>query len=734
MHVYSLLFTAAYLINTATYSAQNLKGLSYSTVATQSTKVGESDVYVGRDEQLEAETNTYKHLFPLLLEKAKSIANEVAITELEDSEVKRETTYGEIFDQALSLGRYLNRKDGGIPKKEYKEEQCNNGKFKLLGIYGSNSANWLVADFACMASGVTSLVMHSKFSIDEVCEILNESKLEWLCIDLNLVEPLLEKKDKLPYLKKLLILDNLSLSTNKGRRVNRPGAPPETEEQKEKREKSEKLEEENYELFKKLKSKAEELGMSMSEINDFTKDQVPSYKVLKEHKPEHISTIVYTSGTSGKPKGVMLSNRALYYTVVPVSRWSIFLKFNPQQHFSYLPLSHIYERSIAYLSFYRQMKIKIWSKDISLFSKDMSQSGANIIVGVPKVFNRLYTTIMGEIAKLPAHKRFMVKKIIALRRGNNYGAFSKLLENMTHVSQKIKEKINPALEAFFSGGGKISPKVERDLSVLLNINFYQGYGLTETTGPIIVQHQRDYSTNNIGGPVSPYVQYKVVTWEKYDAKGRPPRGELLLKGKQLFSGYFLRPEQTKNAFTDDEFYKTGDVVQINKDGSITFLDRSKGLVKLSQGEYIETDMLNNLYADIDFVNHCVVYGDDSMDGPLAVINVDKDIFAKCLERDGVLKEQGITASDFLKNLNDDTLNQEHYLKYVREKMFEMYKTTNLNRYNVINDIYLTCKLWDTSNYLTPTFKVRTFYVFNDFKFFIDKVKKGYKDKMKAKNK
>ncbi|EUD66762.1 hypothetical protein C922_02747 [Plasmodium inui San Antonio 1] len=729
MFLYSLLFTVAYLIKSSIYCAQNLKGLSYSNVATKSTKVGESDVYVGTHQCKDPNMKKYTKIFQLLNEKGKSIADQVAVTELEECEVKRETTYGELFNKALSLSEYFNDKDEGIPTKKY-DEDCNKGMFKLVGIYGANSANWLVADLAAMASGTTSLVMHSKFSIDEVCEILNESKLEWLCIDLNLVESLLENKEKLPYLKKLLILDTLSHSTSKGKRVNRPGAGTETKEQKEKRERSEKLEKQNDDLFKKMKTKAEGLGITMCKLDDFTNKKVTKF-TLKESDPEHISTIVYTSGTSGKPKGVMLSNRALYYTLLPASKCSILLKFNPKQHFSYLPLSHVYERILAYISLYQGYQIRVWSKDISLFSKDLSQCGANIIAGVPKVFNRLYTTIMCEIAKLPPLKRFMVQKIIAMRKENNFGGFSQFLERITHVSQKIRDKINPSLDAFLNAGGKISPTVERDLAVLLNINFYQAYGLTETTGPIVIQHHSDNSTNNIGGPVSPYVQYKVVTWEKYDAKGKPPRGELLLKGKQIFSGYFLRREQTKNAFTEDGFYKTGDVVQINKDGSMTFLDRSKGLVKLSQGEYIETEMLNNLYSDIDFVNHCVVYGDDAMDGPLAIINVDKDLFAKCLERDGVLKAQGMTAADFLKNLNDDKLNKEEYLKYVREKMLQMYKTTNLNRYNIINDIYLTCKLWDTSNYLTPTFKVRTFYVFKDFHTFIEKIKKGYMDKMKA---
>ncbi|SCN43072.1 acyl-CoA synthetase, putative [Plasmodium ovale] len=776
MLYYGLLILFIYLTLVSLYYCQNLKGVPYAEVCSKSTKLHESDIYRGKENDDKLSDLTYTHIFNLFMKNNKYNENKNAVTELEFGKPKRSYTYGSFFNRVLSFSNSLDTLDGGVPTKKY-DETHNNGLFRILGIYGANSANWITADLSSMVSGVTTLVMHSKFSINEVIEILNESKLEWLCIDLNLVDSLLEHKKELPHLKKLIILDtvtnpvtqekrdmrndamtntgkdnggehirgsvkgNNTATTNgkgggngnKGNSNGNSGNSNNNRGGEMTKEEIAKLEKEKYDLFQKVKKSGKALGLKVELFEDLTRTHVSNYKVKKESQ-DFISTIVYTSGTSGKPKGVMLSNKNIFYTVVPFSGISIFLEYNPDTHFSYLPLSHIYERAVCYLSLYRGMEIKVWSKDINLFGKDLNVSGANVVIGVPKIFNRIYTNIVTEISKLPPVKRFFVEKILALRKLDNNGNFSKLLESLTHVSQQIKNKINPKLDVFFSGGGKISPTVESELSVLLDINFYQGYGLTETTGPIFVQNKKDKTVNNIGGPVSPDTQYKVVTWEAYDAKSNPPKGELLIKSNQLFSGYFLRKEQTKEAFTEDNFYKTGDVVQINNNGSITFLDRSKGLVKLSQGEYIETEMLNNLYSDIPFVNNCVVYGDDSLDGPLAIMSLDKELLAKSLEEDNILNQLGITKKQFLETIDDNKLNTDIYLNYVKQKMVEIYKRTNLNRYNLIQDIYLTVKIWDTSNYLTPTFKVRRFYVFRDYDFFIQKIKEFYKSKLKASSK
>ncbi|KYN93138.1 acyl-CoA synthetase, partial [Plasmodium gaboni] len=184
---------------------------------------------------------------------------------------------------------------------------------------------------------------------------------------------------------------------------------------------------------------------------------------------------------------------------------------------------------------------------------------------------------------------------------------------------------------------------------------------------------------------------------------------------------------------NDGFFITGDVVQVNDNGSLKFLDRSKGLVKLSQGEYIETEMLNNLYSQIPFVNFCVVYGDDSMDGPLAIISVDKSLLFTSLKNDNMLEKTGVNEKNYEDKLIDETLNETIYVDYVKEKMMELYKGTNLSRYNIINHIYLTSKIWDTNNYLTPTLKVKRFHLFKDFSFYIDIVKQKYVDKLKGNN-
>ncbi|SBT84284.1 acyl-CoA synthetase, putative [Plasmodium ovale] len=732
MVVFNLFIAVVYLLQMQLYNAQEHEKVGvYAKVTTKPCTEQESNEYIGKDYNNNTLDYKYDHLYSLIQENNKSRGDKHAIIELEDGEPRYYCTYKELLKKALCFSNVLNNANGGVPAKKYKEEQ-NNGTFRLLGIYGSNSANWITADLACMASGITSLVMHSKFSVPEVVDILNESKLEWLCIDLNLVKDLLSHKDKLPHLKHLILLDHFPKPPAKTNEKKRQGNNMRggKSEEKSKEDFTEKDKEKLKELMK-LKVEAKKLGLTISEFDNLTKTP-PKTPPKPNTSPKFVTTIVYTSGTSGRPKGVMLTNSSVYYTIVPLSKHTVFNSFDTGNHISYLPLSHVFERVAVYLSLYLGTEIKVWSKDLSYFAHDLHASRVNGIGGVPKVFNRIYSNIMVEIEKLPKMKRFIVKKIISMRKSNHNGKFSKFLESVTHISEKIRDKVNPNLSVIVCGGGKISPTVENELCVLLDVNLYQGYGLTETSGPLFLQNSKDYSVNNLGGPVSPNTFFKLVTWETYNSKGKPPKGELLLKSEQLFAGYFLRKEETEKSFTKDGFYKTGDVVQVNPNGSLTFLDRSKGLVKLSQGEYIETEMLNNLYSELLFVNYCVVYGEDSFDGPLAIISVDKDILAKCLADDNILKKLGITEKQFLEELNDEKLNQDVYVDYVKQKMLELYKKTNLNRYNIISHVYLTCKVWDTTNYLTPTFKVRRFNVFRDFSFFIDKIREYYKSKLVSK--
>ncbi|CDO66487.1 acyl-CoA synthetase [Plasmodium reichenowi] len=717
----------------------------YSEICEKGANENESSVYCMKDHKKKNSLYVYKHIMKFFLDTYKSITNKIALVEYSYGEAQNYITYDNFFRKVSSFSHTLNTYEGkGIESKKYNEKQ-NNGIFKLLGIYGSNSINWLASDLSAMLSGVTTLVMHSKFSIDVIVDILNETKLEWLCLDLDLVEGLLNYMHELPHLKNLIILDTLS----KNNEINLN----EEDKNNEKKNKSSgnstsvkgndlsnmievtcsgplEYDKEKLKKYNELKEKCEKCGKKLMLFDDMTKTQTKNF-TIKNEDPDFVTSIVYTSGTSGKPKGVMLSNKNFYNQLFSLYNHSVRERYSFENHLSYLPISHVFERTFAYSILMHGGRLNVWGKDINYFSKDIFNSKDFIMGGVPKVFSRIYTNIMTEIDNLPSSKRRLVKKILSLRKSDNNGLFSKFLESIFHVSRKIKEKVNPNLEIILCGGGKLSPDIAEKFCHLLNIKYCQGYGLTETGGAVFGNHADDEHFEYIGGPIAPNTKYKVRTWETYKATDTLPKGELLVKSDSVFKGYFLEKEHTNNSFTNDGFFITGDVVQINKNGSLKFLDRSKGLVKLSQGEYIETEMLNNIYTQISFINNCVVYGDDSMDGPLAILSVDKDLLFKCLKDDNMLEKTQVSEQNYREKLTDENINNNIFVDYIKEKMMEVYKKTNLSRYNIINHIYVTSKIWDTNNYLTPTFKVKRFHVFKDYAFFINKVKEMYNNKLKG---
>ncbi|CAD2085364.1 acyl-CoA synthetase, putative [Plasmodium vinckei lentum] len=745
MKLYSLLGIIIYVLAQSKCKCQDKKegAVTYTKVFTSSKNENESDIYKAVDRK----DPGYKHVLDFLIEAGQKNPNMTAVIENAYGKRTETYTYKTMIDKVNAFSSVLESYDGGVPEKSYDEKE-NDGKFKILGIYGNNSMNWLVADFAAMSSGVTTLVMHSRFSVDEVIKILNESKLEWLCLDLKHAQAIIERLKDLPHLKKLLILDHIPMNDpKKQKELNKNNTDQKslkgsrktknsssTAEEIKHKELLEKDKQNLYDTFMKVKQAAKKNNIEVHSM-EYAMEKLSQRGAAKNKKnksPNFISTIIYTSGTSGQPKGVMLSNKNLYYAIEEPINSELLDVFQTKMHLSYLPMSHVLERTVLYFCISRGISINVFSNDIKYFNDDLLGSGASVIVGVPKVFNRIYSGIQTEIANLSSAKRFFVNKALDIRRSHRHGKLDRFVESITGISKKIRNKINPTVKMFLSGGGKLSPDVEKELSLLLDIDIYQGFGMTETAGAIFVQHPKDKSGNTVGGPHIKPVEYKVSTWETYDAKSNPPKGELLIKSDQLFRGYFLKDDLTKSSFTKDDYFKTGDVVQINKSGSITFLDRSKGLLKLSQGEYIETEGLNNLYSMIPYINYCVAYADDTMDGPMAILSVDKNLFSKHLENDGILKKLNITRQEFMDKVLDEEVNKnKEYVDYIKKDMLETFNKANLGRHNLITDIYITMGLWDTSNYLTPTFKVKRFKLLQDYDFYLQQVKSKYKDKLKG---
>lgn len=688
----------------------------------------------------------YSSYVSLFLKNIDFVEGKRAVVEYQNGKPHFMYTYRDILNQVNGFACAIDSFDGGLHTRTFDEER-NEGKFRLLGLCADNSANWIIIDLASQMSNITTVIMHAKFGMEELLHVLKETKLEWLCVGIAMAEKLVSKLPELPHLTHLIIVDNISDlgSTQKGSLyqsitvsskkktdapVNRIQHQGHMIHDADDRTVSKNI----LERIEKLKKDVKQYGVKVIKIHELISyGQVKKCQKKKNYgNPNFVATIVYTSGTCGKPKGVMLTNKNIFHAVFPLKSVDLFQNRYNNKHFSYLPVSHIYERVNVLFALLRRDEINIWSKNIKKFTEDLFDIQPQILTGVPKVFAKIYMNIREQVDKLPKLKRALVLGVFKMRKKlpRRLGIF---LNWLIPISKRIKSRINPTMDIMINGGGKIPTNVQSGLYNLMNVPMYQGYGLTESTGPIFLQREKDHSVNNIGGPISAFLRFRLQSWESYSVTDKEPKGELQIKGDSVFVGYFLNKKETSKAFTPDGFFKTGDVVRLNKNGSLSFLDRSKSLIKLSQGEYIETETLNNVYSEVPFINHCVVYGDETMDRPIAIVSIDTSLFIDALITDGVLKDKNAISQ--FKNgtlkVNDAMVNTAAYISYVKDKMLEVYNQTTLNQYNVIDDIYLCTEAWTTEDYLTHTFKLRRFRILKDFEFFIHNYKRNKGIKVSA---
>lgn len=713
--------------------------IKYSEVAKSKKKNDQTDIYhLAQNNINEHSYYDYRHFYNMFEENIDFIEDKKAIIEYHDGSPHIFYTYKQLRKHINSFACALDNFNGGVQEKWYDEKQ-NGGRFRLLGIYAETTGNWIIADLASQISNVTTVILHAKFNIEEAIFALNQTRLEWLCIEIDIAEKLVSRFSDLPYLTHLIIMDNLSdldddawasfyskAHLGKDNKLNTFIKNMENTFKKDITKEDDKQSVNLIQRIEALAKEAKKYSIRVTKIQDFLNFGKEKRCAKKENYGDanFVTTIVYTSGTSGTPKGVMLTNKNIFHAVVPLKYFDVFQKRKGKIHFSYLPISHIYERVNVYFALLIKNRVIIWSKDIKRFSRDLQVIQPDILAGVPKIFNRLYETILNNIQLLPSKKRKIVTDVLKMRSSMT-PKLGKFLDWILQISNRIRRCVNPNLSVMINGGGKLLPKVEIGLYHLLNVHVYQGYGLTESTGPLFLQKKKDHSTNNVGGPISAYTYFRLETWRVYSVHHEIPKGELQIKGGAIFAGYFLNPSETEKSFTSDGYFKTGDIVQLNKNGSITFLDRSKSLVKLSQGEYIETETLNNIYSEIPFINHCIVYGDDTMDRPVAIISVDvKSLIINMLNDHALEDKQALQKfNNGSLRITDELVNNDKiYINYVKEKLTEVHRTSGLNKYNEISDIYISTEEWNTSNFLTYNMKVKRFKVLERFNFFIRAVK------------
>jgi len=357
-------------------------------------------------------------------------------------------------------------------------------------------------------------------------------------------------------------------------------------------------------------------------------------KLGKEHpheptppKYEDIACIMYTSGTTGAPKGVVITHSNLVATVGSIytllGRW-----LQQEDSFlAFLPLAHILEYVVELGLFYVGMtlgygRIKtLTDASVRNCLGDLRAFRPTIMVGVPAVWETIRKGIVGKVNQGSSIKKNIFNGAMSAKKfatANHVPLLAGLTDSV--VFNQVKQQTGGRLRLTLSGGAPLSKETQEFLTMSL-VTILTGYGLTESCGMSTILPPDFMQYGPVGVPV-PSMEIKLVDVEEagYTVNNTPPQGEIWIRGNSLCKGYYKRPDLNAEAFTEDGWFKTGDVGQWEKDGTMSIIDRKKNLVKLSGGEYIALERLESIYKSCNLVNNICVYADPDASKPMAIIH------------------------------------------------------------------------------------------------------------------
>ncbi len=344
-------------------------------------------------------------------------------------------------------------------------------------------------------------------------------------------------------------------------------------------------------------SDLEQLGRQFQQQHPRVLDEL-----ARDITPDDLVTIIYTSGTTGEPKGVMLTHANIVTNLIDSSGH---LSFGEQDiALSVLPLSHVFERQAMYMYLYRGMAV-YFAESLQTIGPNLREVRPTVLVGVPRIFEKIYARIQERAAEAGKFASMMLAWSVSVAR--EYAKYT-LAHRAVPVLLRLKHAIASKLvfakwRAAFGGrmrllvsGGAALPEDLAYIYVGAGIPIIQGYGLTETS-PVITTSRIEENRVGTVGTAIPHVQIRIAA-----------DGEIEVRGPNVMRGYYNKPEETRAVFTDDGWFKTGDVGTLDAEGFLRITDRKKELFKTSGGKYISPQPLEQAIKGSRFVNQVVLVG------------------------------------------------------------------------------------------------------------------------------
>lgn len=423
-----------------------------------------------------------------------------------------------------------------------------------LGICAANRPEWVITDLACMLNSIISVPIYCLMSDRDTAFVLNNTKISIVVCEKETLPKLLRLRSQCPALRQLICMDSIT----------------------------ETMIRESHESDISI--------YDMNEIERINSDLPHDYIITQ---PTDCLTVIYTSGSSDFPKGVIISDRAFraIFEDEPRASTGEFVLF------CYQPLSWYGGRNSTIATLLCGGRAGFSTGDVSRLMEELALVRPTLFAAPPNIWNKIYAEFQAALAS----------------------ATTTNVEQNQQIEERILEQFSKLIPARCTSvavvGALISPTVLDFLRrCFRHANITDAYGITECGGL------------SFGSFLSPNVAYRLESVPEmgFTIEDKPyPRGELLTKTPQIFSGYVNNPAETRAALTDDGYFRTGDIVEFyfipNQPGAIRIIDRKKNFVKLSHGQFISPEYLQGIFTQSSFIEQIYVHGDPYEDTIMAVI-------------------------------------------------------------------------------------------------------------------
>jgi long-chain acyl-CoA synthetase len=431
-----------------------------------------------------------------------------------------------------------------------------------VGIFAPNCPEWHVADFAITGLGAASVPIYFSESVDRLTYILNDSGARIVITKGETqVRKIAEARERMPTLEHVISV-----------------APPSD-------------------------LQGEILGYETLIATAGDADVAEYRRRAAEVSGGLLATIIYTSGTTGEPKGVMLNHSNLSSNAIDSLKEYVF--FPDDVALEFLPLAHVYERTVGYGYLSRGVSIA-YLEQIEAVAEALLEVHPTMTAAVPRFFEKLYANILEKGHRETGLKRRIFEWALHVAQESvPWRAYGKEANSLLElrwsiadrlVFSKIRDGLGGKIRTFCSGGAPLAPELT-EFFWSLNVRVYQGYGLTETAPVVTANLPTANKVGTVGRPI-PHVEIRIAE-----------DGEILVKGPNVMQGYYRKPAETREVLTEDGWFRTGDIGKIDSDGYLIITDRKKELLKTAAGKFVAPAPIENMLKSCPYITNAIVVGD-----------------------------------------------------------------------------------------------------------------------------